>query len=204
MLLLAVAAWLVLRAALVKLWLALPDTRLAAGLTLRLSDAEAEVDTEACADGSLTADVLSTTEAGAGALADSDGVELTDADAFALAETDVGADVDWLADSDAGAVDWPADVEALADADWLAKTDWLAEADWLTEADWLALAWASTDWLTDTEAAVADACSAWAFCTSACAWAMIELVLVSVVSAAFGSAAMTVLSFSVYSDVSSA
>ena len=54
-----------LRAALVKLWLALPDTRLAAGLTLRLSDAEAEVDTEACADGSLTADVLSTTEAGA-------------------------------------------------------------------------------------------------------------------------------------------
>jgi len=33
---------------------------------------------------------------------------------------------------------------------------------------------------------------------------MIELVLVSVVSAAFGSAAMTVLSFSAYSDVSSA
>ena len=65
MLLLVVAAWLVLRAALVKLWLALPDTRLAAGLTLRLSDAEAEVDTEACADGSLTTDVLSTTEAGA-------------------------------------------------------------------------------------------------------------------------------------------
>ena len=78
MLLLAVAAWLVLRAALVKLWLALPDTRLAAGLTLRLSDAEAEVDTEACADGSLTADVLST----------------TDADALALAEADTGADVD--------------------------------------------------------------------------------------------------------------
>ena len=102
---LVVAAWLVLRAALAKLWLALPDTRLAAGLTLRLSDAEAEVDTEACADGSITADVLSTTEAGAGALADSDGVELTDADAFALAEADVGADVDWLADSDAGAVD---------------------------------------------------------------------------------------------------
>ena len=94
-----------LRAALVKLWLALPDTRLAAGLTLRLSDAEAEVDTEACADGSLTADVLSTTEAGAGALADADGVELTDADALALAEADTGADVDWLADSDAGAVD---------------------------------------------------------------------------------------------------
>ena len=93
-LLLVVAAWLVLRAALVKLWLALPDTRLAAGLTLRLSDAEAEVDTEACADGSLTTDVLSTTEAGAGALADSDGVELTDADAFALAEADTGADVD--------------------------------------------------------------------------------------------------------------
>ena len=42
MLLLVVAAWLVLRAALVKLWLALPDTRLAAGLTLRLSDAEAD------------------------------------------------------------------------------------------------------------------------------------------------------------------
>ena len=197
MLLLAVTAWLVLRAALAKLWLALPDTRLAAGLTLRLSDAETEVDTEACADGSLTADVLSTTEAGAGALADADGVELTDADAFVLADADVGADVDWLADSDAGAVDWLADVEALADA------DWLAEADWLTEADWLALAWVSTDWLTDTEA-VADACSAWAFFTSACAWAMIELVLVSVVSAAFGSAAMTVLSFSVYSDVSSA
>ena len=83
-----------LRAALVKLWLALPDTGLAAGLTLRLSDAEAEVDTEACADGSLTADVLSTTEAGAGALADADGVELTDADALALAEADTGADVD--------------------------------------------------------------------------------------------------------------
>ena len=166
-------------------------------MTLRLSDAEAEVDTEACADGSLTADVLSTTEAGAGALADADGVELTDADALALAEADTGADVDWLAEADAGAVDWLADVEALADA------DWLAEADWLTEADWLALAWASTDWLTDTEAE-ADACSAWAFFTSACAWAMIELVLVSVVSAAFGSAAMTVLSFSVYSDVSSA
>ena len=47
MLLLVVAAWLVLRAALAKLWLALPDTRLAAGLTLRLSDVEAEVDTEA-------------------------------------------------------------------------------------------------------------------------------------------------------------
>ena len=198
-----------LRAALTKLWLALPDTRLAAGLTLWLSDAEAEVDTEACADGSLTADVLSTTDAGAWALADSDGVELAEADAFALAEADTGADVDWLADSDAGAVDWPADVEVLADADWLADVealadaDWLAEADWLTEADWLALTWASTDWLTDTEAE-ADACSAWAFFTSACAWAIIELVLVSVVSAAFGSAAMTVLSFSVYSDVSSA
>ena len=192
-----------LRAALTKLWLALPDTRLAAGLTLWLSDAEAEVDTEACADGSLTADVLSTTDAGAWALADSDGVELAEADAFALAEADTGADVNWLADSDAGAVDWPADVEALADADWLAETDWLAEVDWLTEADWLALAWASTDWLTDTEAE-ADVCSAWAFFTSACAWAMIELVLVSVVSAAFGSAAMTVLSFSAYSDVSSA
>ena len=47
MLLLVVAAWLVLRAALAKLWLELPDTRLAAGLTLRLSDVEAEVDTEA-------------------------------------------------------------------------------------------------------------------------------------------------------------
>ena len=172
-------------------------------MTLRLSDAEVEVDTEAWADGSLTTDVLSTTEVGAWELADSDGAELTDAEAFALAEADTGADVDWLADSDAGAVDWPADVEALADADWLAKTDWLAEADWLTEADWLALAWASTDWLTDTEAE-ADVCSAWAFFTSACAWAMIELVLVSVVSAAFGSAAMTVLSFSAYSDVSSA
>ena len=117
MLLLVVAAWLVLRAALAKLWLALPDTRLAAGLTLRLSDAEVEVDTEACADGSLTADVLSTTEAGAGVLADSDGVELTDADAFALAEADVGADVDWLAEADAGAVDWLAEAEALAEAD---------------------------------------------------------------------------------------
>ncbi|KXT84290.1 hypothetical protein SORDD16_01827 [Streptococcus oralis] len=36
-----------LTTALAKLWLALPDTRLAAGLTLRLSDAEVEVDTEA-------------------------------------------------------------------------------------------------------------------------------------------------------------
>ena len=115
--LLVAAAWLLSWVALDKASPSLLVARLSAGLTLTSRDAEAEVDTEACADGSLTTDVLSTTEAGAGALADSDGVELTDADAFALAEADVGADVDWLADSDAGAVDWPADVEALADAD---------------------------------------------------------------------------------------
>ena len=49
-----------LRAALTKLWLALPDTRLAAGLTLRLS--EAEVETDACTSDPLVALVLSTSE----------------------------------------------------------------------------------------------------------------------------------------------
>ena len=198
-LLLVVTTWLLSWVPLDKASPSLLVARLSAGAVLTSRDAEVEVETEVWTSDSLTELVLSARDAEVWTLTEGAGWALADADS----ETGVEADACTLADCD-GVSLTEADSEAGLTADWLVVTELLADAlaDRLADTETLVEREALTDWLTDSETDT-ESCSACSF-TSACAWAMIELLLASVVASAWGSVAMTALPVSLYSDVSSA
>ncbi len=196
-LLLVARAWLLLKVALATLCPAADETKLSATLTLISSETELEAETEASATDALVSTLSCSREVVVLALSSLAGALLSDTFVAGSVLADLPVKTELLADTD-----WLTETELLAETDWLSDwlTDWLVEM--LRETDSLVETEALADWATETEAN-SEACSAFAFRISACACAIIELVLASVASSlSLTSAEITALS--VYSDVSSA
>ena len=196
-LLLVARAWLLLNVALAKLCPAPDETKLSATLTLTSSETELEAETEASATDALVSTLSCSREVVVLALSSLAGALLSDTFVAGSVLADLLVKTELLADTD-----WLIEVELLAETDWLSDwlTDWLVEI--LRETDSLVETESLTDWLTETEAN-SEACSAFAFRISACAWAMIEFVLASAASSLSLTSAETT-ALSVDSDISSA